>query len=367
MPRTGRWRRPSAIASALVVAAAAIGFAWAFLGNGDGPPRPAATPCAGTLGQVPHPNLPPALGIEGLTGVTVLGPDDTWAVGSSGFLTDGPSSQIDRARILYWDGTEWRPVAAPAIDAFVHGLTGTFQARGRLGFLQSVDGVSADDVWAVGSAGGTLIEHWDGEAWSRVPSPESGEASRASLASVSAAAADDAWAVGSVGPLILHWDGARWSAVDVDAPGVPVRQSTQLSTVVALGPDDAWAAGSFFDDADDGYQVVMLHWDGSTWRQVRAPNVVPSGTTSVQALAATSSDDVWAVGSWSDLNHGGDPVHPLAEHWDGVRWRDLAADLPARSLSAASALRTGEVWSVGTVGGRGTGGRGFIAHRSYAT
>jgi hypothetical protein len=44
------------------------------------------------------------------------------------------------------------------------------------GGLSAVDATSATDAWAVGgyssgSASGTLILHWDGTAWTQVPSP----------------------------------------------------------------------------------------------------------------------------------------------------------------------------------------------------
>src|SRR4051812_5252503 len=418
VPPEARWRRPVAIVTALLVAAAGIGFAgWALLAGREHEPTLTAPICAGALEVVPHPELSPELGIETLAGVDAIGPNDAWAVGSSGFATRGPGSPIDQARILQWDGAEWAPVAAPVIDTFEHNLLETVPVQGRLGFLQSVDGVARDDVWAVGHAGGTLIEHWDGEAWSWVSSPKSGREDRASLVSVSAVAADNAWAVGSdpeVGPLMLHWDGTRWS--EVELTDVPNPKSAHLVSVVGIGPDDAWAAGGVFNEADQGWQALVLHWDGSRWRDVSAPSVVPTGTTELMALAASSSDDVWAVGFWSDESHTGSIVHslaehwdgtswtivdtppmagdryrflngvaaaapndvwavgsravrdtgrtddgPLVEHWDGVEWQEVDAGPPARSLNAASALATGEIWSVGT---QGNEGGGVIAHRS---
>ena len=62
---------------------------------------------------------------------------------------------------------------------------------------------SADDVWAVGSYGDaghsqswTLTEHWDGTQWSIVPSPS---VAAGSLNAVTATAANDVWAVGAAG------------------------------------------------------------------------------------------------------------------------------------------------------------------------
>jgi hypothetical protein len=89
--------------------------------------------------------------------------------------------------------------------------------------LWGIEARAADDVWAVGqqwSEGGwrPVIEHWDGKAWSIVPSPSM----EATLAGVSAVSADDVWAAGqtpapgasSPGLVLLHWDGASWTTVD---------------------------------------------------------------------------------------------------------------------------------------------------------
>ena len=56
-------------------------------------------------------------------------------------------------------------------------------------------GASAADTWAVGSTGtGTLILHWDGSHWTRVPSPAPGGS--AELFAVAASSASNIWAVG---------------------------------------------------------------------------------------------------------------------------------------------------------------------------
>ena len=43
----------------------------------------------------------------------------------------------------------------------------------------------------------TLTEHWNGDSWTQVTSPNAGDASR--LSSVAVVSANDAWAVGSYG------------------------------------------------------------------------------------------------------------------------------------------------------------------------
>src|SRR5207253_765948 len=84
--------------------------------------------------------------------------------------------------------------------------------------LTSVSGVSANDIWAVGYAGvggaiQTVTEHWDGKAWTIVPSPNPQPGVDNFLDGVAAVSANNVWAVGDSGTslhpgtVLLHWDG----------------------------------------------------------------------------------------------------------------------------------------------------------------
>src|SRR6185437_5832073 len=84
------------------------------------------------------------------------------------------------------------------------------------GSLRGVAATSAGNAWAVGAVGSltarTLIVHWNGKAWARVPSPSPGNSG---LYGVAATSATNAWAVGAAGSttLILHWNGKSWARV----------------------------------------------------------------------------------------------------------------------------------------------------------
>jgi hypothetical protein len=77
--------------------------------------------------------------------------------------------------------------------------------------LTAVASVSADDVWAVGSAddangnGQPLREHWNGSAWTIVAGPNHFDV----LKGVAAASTNAVWAVGQGlrGAAIEHWNG----------------------------------------------------------------------------------------------------------------------------------------------------------------
>ena len=210
------------------------------------------------------------------------------------------------------------------------------------GSLDGVAATSASDAWAVGAtdAGGTLIVHWNGSSWQQVPSPSTGpHGSYTNLSGVAATAVDNAWAVGSstwfsgdrtVGrAVILHWNGATWKLV----PSPNLGAYPSLSGVAATSANNVWAVGS------DREGTVILHWNGRAWRHVPSPS--PSGT--LESVAATSARSAWAVGfAGTGGGTGVGPSNtPLILHWNGIMWKRAATNLAPglgnlRSVAATS-------------------------------
>lgn len=139
-----------------------------------------------------------------LNDVTVISANDAWAVGSS--------HNGGRTLTMRWDGTAWRQVASPASDV---PLTTSSS-------LSEVATTGPTDVWAVGvgvrpyvaicdcyspPAIYTLVLHWNGQAWSVVPSPNASAAARpqSTLAGVASAPGAAPLAVGDQ----LMSDGTR--------------------------------------------------------------------------------------------------------------------------------------------------------------
>ncbi|MDI2132336.1 hypothetical protein [Yinghuangia seranimata] len=187
-----RWRSartPDTGGDAILLSAAAdrAGGVWAVgvAYDKDGVGRPLVEHWDGTawrLVTVPF----DAQHAYSLEGVTALGPDDAWAVGSV-----STESGESRPLVYHWDGAAWTQVQAPAIDAALHAV--------------SADPATGT-VWAVGgrATGETpaLTLRWDGAGWRELPAaPEPGGVG-ASLFAV--AAVPDAqpggvtvWAAGS--------------------------------------------------------------------------------------------------------------------------------------------------------------------------
>jgi hypothetical protein len=251
---------------------------------------------------VPSPNHNPSYN-NFLRGVAGAASNDVWAVGD---FTQDPYYTNHYMLMLHWNGTDWSEVPMGDFGIEQHWLESAKAlapndvvvvgyARGsswhdvkiywdgvqwspdnnypsRYIRLQSIDGKTSDDMWAVGEDAYGLhqyIEHRKGSTWSLVSSPDNG-----ALTGVSVVSANDVWAVGNG---VEHWDGTAWSMVT--APNVGI-----LHGVKAITASDAWAVG------DSGF----LHWDGTSWTLV--PNPTTGTLTSIDAL---STDDVWAVGTQS--------------------------------------------------------------------
>lgn len=148
--------------------------------------------------------------------------------------------------------------------------------------FNGVGAVSANDVWAVGnyySSGlHTLTEHWDSSAWSVVPSPNVGTRAN-QLNGVAGLSANDVWAVGQYDngdmygskyqTLIEHWDGSAWSVVP--SPNFGTRDN-YLQSVAPVSANDVWAVGYYFNGTS-AERTLILHWDGAIWSVVSSPNV----------------------------------------------------------------------------------------------
>ncbi|MCA9528267.1 MAG: hypothetical protein KC549_18410, partial [Myxococcales bacterium] len=127
--------------------------------------------------------------------------------------------------------------------------------------LLSVTGTAASDVWAVGAdqGAGPLVLHYDGAAWSRIPTGHRGH-----LWWAHALAPDDVF-VGGASGAILRWDGQAFARMDTPGLG---RQT--VFGIWGSAPDRVYAVGSFA-----GRAGFIWRWDGARWRELEVPRDVP--------------------------------------------------------------------------------------------
>jgi hypothetical protein len=279
-----------------------------------------------------------------LNGVAQLAPDDVWAVGE--FYNLGTQSYQTLAE--HWDGASWTIVPSPNVGT-------------RYDALRSVVALSPSDIWAVGAtqtSGSTirnltLTEHWNGTAWTVVPSPNRPQETSAWLLGVSAVSTNDVWAVGfdHTGALAEHWNGTSWSIVNTPNPA---SSFGELQSVDVLGSSDVWAVG---DSRVTGQQSRTLteHWDGTSWSIVPSPS---NGALNnfLAGVTALSPTDVWAVGTYVKQLQLGSANRTLTAHWDGITWTIVGSPSPGSDsdvLLGSAPVGASAVMAVG--GFEGTG------------
>src|SRR4029077_4388637 len=208
-----------------------------------------------------------------------------------------------------------RAMAAPAVAAAGWAPVSVPQT-GNNTELNGMSARTSTDAWAVGvqfgAAGDTppppLAYHWNASVWSLTTTPSLGV--NAGLNAVSASGASDAWAVGFTlpsgyrvrQPLYEHWNGSAWSVVS--GPGLG------LNGVADLSPANAWAVG---------IRGTVEHWNGTAWSNVTVPSPNPSypAGANLNAIAAISAGDIWAVGSFYNTSS---TISAFALHYNGSSW-----------------------------------------------
>jgi hypothetical protein len=247
-----------------------------------------------------------------LYGITAVAKDDIWAVG--GYYND--QTGTTQTLVEHWNGTAWTVVPTP-------------NSAGGVNSLYAVDAVTAKDVWAVGEFYNTsdfsyhaLIEHWNGTAWAIVSTAALSSNNRY-LYKVTALSATNVWAVGSTWDgsgidqtLIEHWNGASWTVVPSANMGA---DSNNLYSIAAVSPTDIWAAGDYYNYLTDSYQTLVEHWDGSAWTLVASPNK-GAADNDFYGIAALSHLDVWVVGGYTgpSSEFSGTTTLTLTTHYSPV-------------------------------------------------
>jgi hypothetical protein len=282
----------------------------------------------------------PAYAGNTLYGVAAVASNDVWAVGQ--ICTYSNSLTLTE----HWNGTQWTVIPSPN------------EPGQNADTLVAVAAVATNDVWAVGNyeiLGGyhwnTLVEHWDGTKWSVVESPNPSGAYESFLNAIAVVSPADIWAVGySVGnnlqtyqvPLIEHYDGQSWTIVPSPFPAPS--DYNALYGLTAISANDVWAVG-YANENTHGQngEALIEHWDGTQWNLVDSP--IAGNATLLLAATALSSTDVWSVGY---IQTGSVQFLPVTEHWDGTSWRVARPPNPGKVAQLFSvAAANGKVWAVG--------------------
>ncbi len=255
----------------------------------------------------------PAAGLEGLTGVWGSGHGDVYFSGWEGFFRYDESNPSQLPSVVYSTGP--------------HGVNG---------FLLSVWGRGANDVYAVGTPDPLTynrgrIVHWNGTE-ARVVHDEPNSIFVGVWSTMDVG--DPIYAVGA-GGLFRSWDGLNWNPVLLHPP----IEGDPYGCIWGTSASDVFASFS----NQDGARVY--HFDGANW--VATPfGRIPHAN--VFGLGG-SPDAVWAVGAT------GDPYNEItaAVIWryssDPPRWVAMASPTSS-DLHAITGTAGGDLFAVGAKG-----------------
>ena len=271
-----------------------------------------------------------------LNGVTCTSASDCWAVGYHIF------GSIYRTLIEHWDGTAWTVVTSPNTSSNLSNI------------LYGVTCTSASQCWAVGvrCSGDnwqTLIEKWDGSSWTIVTSPNTSSSWDNYLNGVTCTSASSCWAAGdytdgnNYRTLIEKWDGNSWTIVT--SPNSSAAVDNQLNGVTCASASECWAVGSIFSTTSV-LQTLIEQWDGSSWTIVTSPNTSATQHNVLNGVTCASASECWAVGY--SMTSG---FQTLIEQWDGTSWtinNPLLSTPTSGKLSGVSCASTSNCWAVGS-------------------
>ena len=271
-----------------------------------------------------------------LFAVSCVGALDCTAVGYA------TVSGSDKTLVEHWNGTAWSIVASP------NAAGATFSR------LFGVSCVRASDCTAVGAASlpngaQTLVEHWNGTAWSIVTSENPAGATFSRLYGASCVGASDCTAVGyatvsgSDKTLVEHWNGTAWSIVA--SPNPAAATESRLYRVSCVGASVCTAIGYATVSGSD--KTLVEHWNGITWSIVASPNPAAATLSRLFGVSCAGASDCTAVGYANPS--GSDKT--LVEHWNGTAWSIVASPNPAGAtltkLSGVSCVTAPSCTAVG--------------------
>jgi hypothetical protein len=305
----GNVRRPAAIASAIVViAAAAAGWAGA---------AQAATAPGWHLSDV----YPVNSSIAAITAATL---GNAWATES---CTKTCRSGSDGLTIRHWNDVQWQGVADPAVFAHLGGSTP----------LITMPPGANSDPWVLD---GSVAVHWTGKAWA-APDRFAGDIGLSAAVAPSASAV---WALGQTTagkPVAERYNGKAWSAL----PAPPITPSELSATTTA----SVWAIGAAAGGVPNSltYPMVASHWIGGKWATTKLPSInLYDGSELMSAsIVSEGAHAAWAFGQISGEDVPGDPTGIELFRWNGASW--LSVPVPYQTLGQASGISSdghGGIW-----------------------
>jgi hypothetical protein len=297
---------------------------------------------------VPSPN-PSGTTDDRLLGVTCASTTNCFAVGTQ--TAANPS--VPKTLIERWDGKTWKVMASPNPPT-----------PGPNSELRAVSCTSGSFCVAVGqyAASKTLIEHWNGKSWSMVATATVPNGGGQALSGVSCTSASFCDAIGGYNPakgggfgrgLVENWNGQTWSYVP--STSRLGGDGGFLANVSCASAANCFAVGSEAWEGQSTPDAIVERWNGKVWWlgiSVLHPPVSYNDLNGVSCTATTFCMLVGDYWTWQSApppyRFSGDRT--WAERWDGKNWTIMVNTGPTRpqaDLAAVSCTSTTNCFAVG--------------------
>jgi Ser-Thr-rich glycosyl-phosphatidyl-inositol-anchored membrane family len=282
-----------------------------------------------------------------LAGVSCTGATSCVAVGQYQVFINGVTG--NQPLVESWNGTSWSVTSSPKLSTTTNLLAG-------------VSCTSSSSCEAVGyyynasTVTQTLVETWNGTVWSIVASPNFGTGSNF-LFGVACISSTSCRAVGrySNGSNVAHtlvetWNGTAWSITA--SPNLSTG-SNYFTGVACTSATSCRAVGAYYNGSSVVEQTLVETWNGTSWSIIASPN--PGGSdNSLSAVSCTSSTSCMAVGSYTNAGM----ERTLVESWNGSGWAIVASPNSGSSnngLGGVSCTTSTSCVGVGSYNNAGVG------------
>jgi hypothetical protein len=308
--------------------------------NVGGVERTLAESWNGTAWSVtPTPNN--GIGSNALSGVSCVSTTFCQAVGNAANATTG----VVQTLIESWNGTAW------TVSTSANATTTSTN------ILEGISCVSTTFCEAVGYYVNTgnviqpLIESFNGTSWSVSTTPAAGTGT-ATLSGVSCASVSSCQAVGgyttggATQTLIESWNGTSWSL----ATSPNASAGTNVLNGVTCVTSGSCIAVGYYLNTVNVINTLIETWNGSSWLIKSSANN-GTGSNALYGVSCSTANTCWAVGY--QVNTSNNVIQTLAESWNGTSWTIPTPPSPnsgtgTNALYGVSCLTTGQCQAVGS-------------------
>ncbi len=208
------------------------------------------------------------------------------------------------------------------------------------GSTQSIATDISGNVYASVAANGKFyVAKWDGTAWTELGGTNGGDFNNA-IISIATDASGNVYAAGDFTDANHHeyvakWNGTEWS--ELGGLTDPIfTGSSPINSIATDAGGNVYAVGSFLDINADGYYVAK--WNGTVWSELGG---APFGYY-INSVATDAKGNVYAGGNFGD-NTG----NRFVNKWNGTTWSELGGAPFNFAINTIAVAASGNVYAGG--------------------